>query len=527
MSTPYTRSIITHFSGSLNFDQFEHEIVKSTAITTVLDFIHVAGDTVSIWFLLPLSTAEEASLDTIISTLVPLATNTSEMYDAIVDSTSAGDYMNVSEAFADGHLSVLIRNGTYTEYEDIIIPDGGQLHGESQGNVRLILGTNSIKVDGSGGIQETAGTLGVENKSAVVTGTGTTFTNIVPGHYISVSSNFHQVASVTSDTVLTLTSPYFGATRTGLPFIAQPMFTGIKLENIILYSSSTIGLYIRGVRHCSFKSIAIMGCTANMQIIDSGDSAFYEVACGFSGVGILFQNCISIVSNAIDVYNCVTDGLIINDCKSNVFNSCSSSSNGGMGISILGATDDLILSETVLKDNHGNGIGAGSSTSNISVTACTSTHNGGFGIDASGTHSNVSSNNVGDNSGSGIQLGANSIATSNILVKNGDSGIVSTAGECQIASNKLENHVTGISLNGSTNVVTGNTITDSTTGIELGSTSDVTIINSNIVTRNTTGLNIVSGANDTLYSGNIFKTNATQIVDSGTGTISAPNILAA
>ena len=63
----------------------------------------------------------------------------------------------------------------------------------------------------------TTGTVSITNGSAIVTGSGTTFTAAMVGRYIKVNAdgNWHKIASYTSATVITLEREYGGTTVTG------------------------------------------------------------------------------------------------------------------------------------------------------------------------------------------------------------------------------------------------------------------------------------------------------------------------
>ncbi|HVR41417.1 MAG TPA: C25 family cysteine peptidase [Thermoanaerobaculia bacterium] len=65
------------------------------------------------------------------------------------------------------------------------------------------------------------GTLAVTNQSATVTGTGTTFTNLSPGDPIVIGGVTYRILSIASNTSLTLTEKYAGATASGLAWTTR------------------------------------------------------------------------------------------------------------------------------------------------------------------------------------------------------------------------------------------------------------------------------------------------------------------
>ena len=70
-----------------------------------------------------------------------------------------------------------------------------------------------------------SGTVSVTISNTVVTGTGTAFlTHVKPGNRLRISTNTVIVASIESNTSLTLTAPYPGATGSGLSAFVRPSF---------------------------------------------------------------------------------------------------------------------------------------------------------------------------------------------------------------------------------------------------------------------------------------------------------------
>jgi PKD repeat protein len=101
-------------------------------------------------------------------------------------------------------------------------PAPGQVNGDHHGLVMM-------RDDTTGGIsrlyeyynvESPAGTLGATNGSAAITGTGTYFTTALhPGDTITIASVPYQVQSIASDTALTLTTAYAGATASQLNWL--------------------------------------------------------------------------------------------------------------------------------------------------------------------------------------------------------------------------------------------------------------------------------------------------------------------
>ncbi len=554
MSFNYDKSIATDFSGTFVADEFHETIEEDATIGTNFSHIDTNGDTVSIWFTVALDAAGQTQLDSLVSSYTPRVYNTSKYFDAIVDSKYTGDYTSIAAAFAAGNTSVYVRDGMYIETQDINIPDGGQIYGESQGNVQIILAAgNSIKVDGSGGVKEDTGTVSVVNGSNTVTGSGTTFTNLSAEQFILLGTNFYKIISIESDTSLKLEDTYQGNNLTGMNLLAQAMYTGIKITNIIIYGSASYGLFCRGMRHSSLKGVAILGCSPNMYIQDSGDFSIYEFICGSSnGVGLTLDNCYSILNDTLDIYNSSSHGIELKTYNvSNIFDSCSSSNNGGHGLCLLDTVKDLNITENVIKSNVGKGIYSATTASQIIVNGCTVISNGGVGVDLEGT-SNIISNNIieyngkcGIEGGNDCTISSNQIKgntedgihynigidhgtiTGNRITDNGFNGINMLANGAVVTGNCIRNNtLDGIAVNGSNNNVSSNNISGCANGITISATSVETIVSNNQIINNTTdGINVASGATDTMCTFNIFKGNTNaNITDAGTATVDNGNI---
>ncbi len=77
-----------------------------------------------------------------------------------------------------------------------------------------------------------SGTVAVANGSTAVTGTGTSFTTALTGTQIFIGNAWYTVAGVTSATSLTLTAAYAGTTSSGLSAY-QATATGLEIKKVI------------------------------------------------------------------------------------------------------------------------------------------------------------------------------------------------------------------------------------------------------------------------------------------------------
>lgn len=499
MSTIYTYSYVTNFGSNLNQSQFHNEIVASV-IEQTLNNVTKIGDYVDVEFAAALSSEDQTTLENLVSAHTPYTNTPGAIFDAIVDASGNGDYLLPSAAFAAGHKSVFMRNGTYTETTDIIIPDYGSLVGESGPNTVIYFPgvAKSVIVDANGGYQETAGTISITTDTTTITGVGTTFNNLAADDYILLGTNYFKIASVTDNTNLTLADTYRGATLSGISYVAQTMYTGIRLHNFIITGSTTTGLHIRGCRHFVIDSVSIKNNSPNVLVEYSGDSAIKHILSETgTGVGLKMDNCVSMALNVVDIYNNTSHGIEVDGDSTSVnLISCDSSNNGGTGICVIGNSRDINLTDCAVKYNKGNGL-----------------------ITASTTHSiMVDSTCIRGNASKGLTVdGGDHTITGNIIEENGDIGLELVSGKCSVVGNIFDSNTNGIKVTGNCILLSNNhCVNNSLAGIYV--VGNDCIVTSNMSTSNThEGLKIETGATDTIASLNGFKGNTgTNLVDNGT-----------
>jgi hypothetical protein len=419
--TTYTRGLDIDFLNSLNPQQLKNEINKSSISKECISVINIQND-VSINFIDEINDIEKTELDTIIGQHIPLTNAPGPTYDVIVDSNGNGDYLLPSDAFADGHVTVYLRNGIYFETKDVVIPDYGSIYGESGGNVVIYFsGSNSIIIDATNGINEKIGTINVVNNSNIVSGTDTTFTNLSPGNYILIKANYHKIMSITDDTHLIIESNYMGVPISGLKYMAQNMYTGIHLENIIVAGSTSYGIFIRGCRHYTLMCIAIRKNAKNLYIADSGDNGSRCILIDSgNGDGLTLHNCVSMSFVSIDVYNNNGCGIRIEEFSESItFTTCKTSNNNGDGFNISDESIDVVMNMGVVKLNSGNGIKINSGANGTMISNCSVHNNGGSGIHTNGSDCIINGNRFsGNNTGITIIGGLDNIVSLNNLKNN-------------------------------------------------------------------------------------------------------------
>lgn len=459
-------------------------------------------------------------------------------YEAVVDAAGNGDYLLPSAAFAAGKTSVLIKNGTYVETADIVLPDGGVIRGESPSGVTIVLGTFQMKIDGSGATKISTGTVTVANNSTAVSGSGTTFTSLpnpaTNKVYIQLGVNFYRIASITDNTNLVIVDTYVGDGFAGKNFIAQQMASGIVIENLILANSTIVGLSLKGIFHSKISSILVTNSTGNnIDLIDSSLVHFFGIASQNSaGDGLMITDSYSILVSTSTFNNNLRGLETTGNCTGLVFDGCYCNVNDDDGISIGGTSSQINITDCIFYRNDLKGIDIESTGVTTVVTdSCTVTENALDGIDYDGLNNIVSNCIIKDNGGQGVQGGDNGLISGNFISGNGGNGVnANNDNSCTITGNIIQNNTNGIVIGDINGSIVGNVVrNNSGVGIQLsGALASDNIVSGNRVTGNGgIGIHIDNiGATDNIVTSNNAKGNTgASITDAGTGTVNANNVI--
>lgn len=422
-------------------------------------------------------------------------------YDAVVEEgvgASSGRYPLVSDALTAGHKRIFVKAGSYVETGDITLTDGCHIIGDN-GAVISFSGAYGIVADGSGGVQETAGTISVTNGDATVLGSGTAFTNLSPGDFIKIGSSFFSIDSITSDISLELSAPYGGATESGLSYIAQTMID-VALDGLRIYASSGTGIHFRACVSSGMNGVEVVGCNVGVHIEDCG--------------GIVFER------NGI--FNSTTNGLVIDGSHSISLNGFHVVNSGGIGILVSNSSVVEVV-QGGASASGGDGIYINALSVRVSLTSVVSTHNDGKGINIVTGSDEITINGavIDKNAGDGIEIdGDDSVLDSCVIVDNGGNGIVSGR-YCLISNNHIgRNTLNGIILNGDDeSIVSSNHISSNFgDGVRVESGSNI-IVSGNVITDNDDGLYVALGGIGTKVVGNQIFGNTADINNNDSSTV--------
>ena len=376
-------------------------------------------------------------------------TNETRSVKAIVappGQAGAGDFSDIQTAIdfvnGDGGGIVFLRNGTYLPTADIEVPSDITLQGESEGAAIIDFNSGAFQIIASGTDAYTTGTVSVTNRSATVTGSGTTWTSSMVGQTIWLSGINYVITAFGSTTSLTIEAAFDGLTASGLTYAIATPISNVLLESFTVQNStdaegailykynngsrirdisvfdSTVGIkYVEcaGVRSAGFT---LVGCGTGTNVSGGGGWAFYDffIFAG-TGTGMVYDRLISAsianftissnTANGITVTNSTNwglyDGTIVNNDGKGIEISSSNDiemqsltiqSNASDGIKLTSNADRCSMGNGILFQNNG-GYGLNIANANCdknTVVGCSFTGNTSGTISDSGT-STISANN--------------------------------------------------------------------------------------------------------------------------------------
>jgi len=480
-------------SETINFNASSgSNTVQNFVLTTPGDLLYLnAGSALT---RLPISATTRFQLRTS-TTSIPEWTDTSH-FDAIVDTAGNGDYTTVGAAFTGGAISVFVRAGTYTEAANITIPDRGCLVGERYGGVVLNMGAGfSITAGSTAANKTTAGTISVTSGTATVNGAGTDFDGTISGNtllagdYILLGATFYQIASVTSNILLTLSETYRGSTITAESYVAQTMINGVCIKNIEVNGATTTGISLTAARLSAVRDVIIDGCLSGLLLTDCGLTECENVISRFStgGPGFDIVDSFAGLFTSCHSLNAVGNGITVRgSSRIHIFNGIVSAANSLDGLQVSGTVTRIIVNDSIFMRNSVAGVHVDSTASDVTVDGGNIHDNGSHGLLLDGSESLVTNSIIKDNTGDGVRPGDSTICNCNQIISNGANGV-----------NIIDKTVV---------VVTGNRIlSNSSNGIVTtsGTISECNFSN-NIIALNTSwGINCTVGTGFTINANNI------------------------
>lgn len=432
----------------------------------------------------------------------------SQSFDAIVSlDPNQGDFATISGAFLAGKRSVFVRNGVYIETQDIVVPDRGQLLGETPGETIVLMSDCSIRCDGSGGDDpETTGLMSIAKSSTTVTGVGTFFERLVPGQFILIANNYFKIASIQSDTELSIDVPYMGRTVVSAQVKAQSMRSGIFVCNLAVGTHPALGVtttkpgfVVNSVRHSGFQNITLSGLAPNWTMNNCCDIGLKNIISSNSQMSAMhIANSVDIMLTTTNLFNSVNHGLHIVGGRTLVVSGSSSTCNGECAIRIESSTN-IALNDCIALQCE-TGVFSDAASSKITLVSST-VENNASGILMHSDHSVITSCVISKNS-LAVQLGQGNVLSQCQLSDNQIAVNVDQT-NCNINGNILCNNDIGANITNALCTVSLNNFSQGSTALQ---TTFASLVSSNVfsdcnVAIDSTGLTAGVFANN-MFSGN-------------------------
>lgn len=454
------------------------------------------------------------------------------LYDAVVDADGNGDFRDIQSAIDAGRTRIFVRAGTYVLDADIVLDSDIMIVGESKYNTIIDCNNSAYKITAEGDDVYSTGSITLTNGSATVTGSGTSWNaNLEAGDYIATDEHSFKIASVDSDTQVTIETNYYGETSSGLGYYAGTFKHNIQIHNITVKNqnlSSLAGMIdLKSVINSTFNDIIITeGDTAYSYSFRGRyifNSIFRNITideCGY--YGFYFQHLYHSEIINVDANNNNGAGLYITVAKNNKFSNIISNYND-IGIYLQSSSERNIFSDIITNYNGSYGFQIYVVTDEVILNNVISDYNGTTGFDISDTKKASLNNYSARYNGSyGVRMHGNYVDENRVIggliTNSGKHGIFCQGiNKCIILGNNLKDN--------------SQDANDTYSDIHLQDTSTYNNINSNNIDCTETnkskyGIREASSNDDyNLIDGNIVQNAVTaNISTQGANTVTGDNI---
>ena len=321
--------------------------------------------------------------------------------------------------------TILLKPGNYYPNSNIVLRSGIEIIGISGASTLIIFTNTDYCVRAEGSNVYTTGTVTVSNGSYTVTGIGTLWQdNLTISHQIKLGDFWYSIASIDSQTSLTLATKYIGEDLSGENYKAAIMVTELHLKNFTVYngnvdgilldyvySSIFDGLYSIGNGRYGFKLTNIAQSTfKNCATRENGQSGifggdldhtefdvFWVYDNGGAGTypGIYFSNPIFDCDfENVLARNNTDAGISLVNAQDITLHAGESAYNGAEGIKLVGC-QRVIIHSMEIDGNTGDGVEIGADSNFNIVKGNVLKNNGGYGIEISTSNSDY--NTIGIN----------------------------------------------------------------------------------------------------------------------------------
>ena len=298
-----------------------------------------------------------------------------------------------------------LRAGTYFINTSIDIPSAIQIKGENRITTIIDFNNTAGTFKATGTDIYTTGTITSITNGVIVAGSGTAWlANLTTDHEFYIAQKWYRIASIDTDTQLTLAEGYAGgATFPGAAYRAVKIKKDIEISELTFKNSTGAALDLDDIRNILLEDIDLIdnniGITADngselawqrTAAISNTSHGFQLTGCGFAvfrevsgisngGSGVVMDTCRicpfhSSASNANTV-----DGFNLTSCSS-ILMECEAASNTEQGIELVSGNTEIIIENSQIHDNTSDGIKLTGTDDNNIISTSIIKGNGGYGV---------------------------------------------------------------------------------------------------------------------------------------------------
>lgn len=251
---------------------------------------------------------------------------------------------------------VFLANGVYPQTSDIVIPSDVTLRGASAAAI-IDFQSSSHQVRAVGTNIYSTGTVAINNRSQIVTGTATGWTTALIGYSIILGGTWFTVTAVASLTTLTIDSRFDGLSLSGQNYVIASVASNIHIENLtVINSMATTGAILcQSITASRLDDVTIEDCVMGFNFVDANavyNQGFTTINCD---TGTNVDNAGSWTFNNFLVYGSATAAMVFNRLISASVANFTVSSSLGNGITVTNCAN-WGLYDAVIINNEGNGI---------------------------------------------------------------------------------------------------------------------------------------------------------------------------
>lgn len=296
----------------------------------------------------------------------------------------------IDEVYAAGGGIVAVRNGLYTLTDNITIPSGVYVRGETATGVILDFVDNTHGVRMEGDNAYSAGTVSINPGETVVTGVGTEWdTYAAVGQKILLGESWFTITAVNGDTELEIEVPYSWSALSGASYVLATVNADSYLE-IMTIMNADYGVYLRYTENGFLNTLTFVACGVGVEHHDSANHSIQVVqtyACNYgfildnvhlvefstpgaqsslAGDGVYLTNCSNFSVDKLYASGNANNGITADYCQNFQING-TFLNNVSTGISLTGSAGGVI-SESALENNGGYGMYISADSSEIMIS---------------------------------------------------------------------------------------------------------------------------------------------------------------